>query len=310
MTAVIALADLRPTGCVRGVGPIRMPLGTHANAPTKEQFCAVVDSLLEREQAVVCVYPSWRTGQAKHNVRLARTLLGSERVVGVRSDLPPLALSLLTELLAHISPHVPPGILVAMVHRLANYMTAGAWLRSVTKLQHAPATLSHHLRSYLPRSAFVATIAPTPAVTNANTRPAVTARPHDPVYLLASPTAGNEEWLRDHLVPALRPSKVSELAAQPLAATFWGGKPLVEFAAFSTHPDALRNAVRSVRYRPCPWCEELVTSDPCPFCRMSASNASFQPSHTLPDSERLPEPAADRNDTQEPEPENTLRSET
>lgn len=287
MTAVIAAADLPSTGCVPGSAALRLSRNSSTGS-TREQFIDSVAELLEREQTVICVYPSWHAKPAERDIRMARILLDTERVVGVRSDLPPLALSLTVDLLAHLAQHVPPGILIATAARLAKQMTAGSWLRSVTRFQHAPTSLADHMRSYLPSGAFVATIVPEPQVSRARRDHALRWRPPDPVYLLVAPAGGDQGWVRGHLVPRLRPAKVQSLPSQPLSTMFWGCKQVVEYVAFSAHPQALTTAVRSVRYRPCSWCRELVSSDPCPFCRMSASGAAFQPSHALPDTQQLP----------------------
>lgn len=289
MTAVVVVGDLPSTGCVPGTTTIRLTVPSARHGTSKEQFSAAIAELLEREETVLCVYPSWRAKRAHHEVRLTRTLLGSERVVAVPSDLPPLGLALAADLLGYLARYVPPGVLIAMMDRLANQTLAGAWLHSVTKFQHAPTRLSDHIRSYLPGSAFIAGVAPTAAVTRASTTRSVAWRPTDPVHLLVAARGGND-WVRTKLIPTLRPGAVRNLPMQPLAQSYWGGKDPVEFAAFSAHPDALANAARAVRYRPCSWCAELVTTDPCPFCSMSARSAAFRPSHTLPDDQRLATP--------------------
>jgi len=288
MTIVAVVADLPSTGCVPGATALRLPLGSGQGYLTKEQFFEATGELLEREKTVVCVYPTWQGGRAKHVVNLTRSLLSTERVVAVPSNLPPLALSLMVDLLAHVANHVPPGLVIAMVDRLATMLAAGAWLRSVTKFQHATIPFSFHMRSYLPGAAFVASIAPEPQVSKATSPNAIPWRPPEPVQVIVTPTDGDETWVRGQLSAVMRPTVVRALQPLPVMHEYWGAKQLVEFVAFSTHPNALTNAVRSVRYRPCSWCNELVTSDPCPFCQMSATGATFQPSHTLPDSQRLP----------------------
>lgn len=288
MTAIAMAADVPSTGCVPGATAIRLPLGKAPGGMSSEQFYDAITALLEREQTVICIYPSWRARRAEHDITLVRTLLNSERVVGVKSDLPPLALSLTADILVHLAQYVPPGVLVAMVGRLANQVTAGAWLRSVTKFQHAPASLSNHVRSYLPGSAFTAVVSPEAAVKAAKKGKVLGWRPTDPVHLLVAGENVNEDWVRQKLAPEVRPTVLQQLPAQPTAGAYWGTKQATEFVAFSAHPDALTSAVRQVRYRPCSWCGELVPGDPCPFCHMSAQIAMFQPSHTLPANQQLP----------------------
>lgn len=288
MTTVVVVGDLPSTGCVPGASAVRLPLGRSDKSMRTDEFCAALADLHEQHDAVVCLYPAWRARPAKPTVQLARSMYDTERIIGVPCDLPPLAFSLTADLLAHLARYVPPGVLVAMVQRLTKQMVSGAWLRSVTKLQHAPAALSQHVRSYLPGSGFVAMISPEPTVTKVSAGPTISWRPPDPVHLLATSVDGDEQWVNDSLGPALRPAVLRPLPPQPLSADYWGSKAFLEFVAFSAHPDSLTAAVRSVRYRPCSWCGELVSSDPCSFCQMSASNASFQPSHTLPDNQRLP----------------------
>lgn len=291
MTAVVAAADAPSTGCVPGAAATRLPLGRPPRGIAKDQFFEAVSDLLDREETVVCVYPSWRERSAQRNIRLARSLLGSERVVGVRSELPPLAFSLTVDLLAHLANYLPPGILIAMVDRLSSQLVAGAWLNSVTKFQYAPTSLGEHMRSYLPSTAFVAVIAPQPTVHRAGAGRVLRWRPPDPVHVLLMSDDGDQNWARARLLPELRPAATRSVPVQPASADYWGTKRVLEFVAFSAHPDALTSLVRNVRYRPCSWCGELVTSDPCPFCRMSAKTAAvhtFHPSHALPESQRLP----------------------
>lgn len=308
MPVVVVVGDLPSTGHVPGASAVRLPLGA-GSGMKREQFCTALGELHEQYDAVVCLCPSWRAGAAKHAVAFARTMHGTERITAVPCDLPPLALSVTADLVAHLARYVPPGVLIALVRRLSRQLVAGAWLRSVTKLQHVPTGLSQHLRSYLPGTAFLALVAPEPAVAKVPAGRSLAWRLQDPVHLLTTSAGGDEKWLRGELAPALRPTVARSLKPQPLSAEYWGSRNFLEFVAFSAHPDALTHLVRSVRYRPCSWCGELVSSDPCPFCSMSASNATFQPSHTLPDSQSLPTPLVGATtDTQSPA-EYTSRSE-
>lgn len=289
MPVVVVVGDLPSTGHVPGASAVRLPLG-RASGMTKDQFCAALGELHDQYDAVVCLCPTWRSQPAKHSIAMARMVHGTERITAVPCDLPPLGLSLTADLIAHLARYVPPGVLIALVRRLSRQIVAGAWLRSVTKLQHVPTGLSQHLGSYVPGSSFLALVRPEPTVTRIPAGRALAWRLQDPVHLLTTSANGDEKWLRSELAPALRPAVAQSLRPQPLSADYWGSKAFLEFVAFSAHPDALTHLVRSVRYRPCSWCGELVSNDPCPFCSMSASNASFQPSHTLPDSQSLPTP--------------------
>ncbi|MPY80342.1 MAG: hypothetical protein GEV04_18160 [Actinophytocola sp.] len=290
MTPVVVTADVPSTGSVVGTGAVRLPAGTPPNGAAKEQFVEVLRDQVESGTGmVICVYPSWRAQPGERTVRLARAALAPARVVSVPSNLPPLALSLAVDLLAHLGRYVPPGILVAMASRLQQMLLAGAWVRSAARLQHVPATLADHLRSYVPGASFVATAAPvTKLVTTRAFQPNHHPRPHEPVYLLVSSGGGDDDWVQSRLAPVLRPSLVKVLPPQPLGEAYWGNKRYVEFLAFSGHADVLTHAVRSIRYRPCSWCGELVSADPCPFCYMSARGTAFRPSQTLPKRQQPP----------------------
>ncbi|MQA79780.1 MAG: hypothetical protein GEV10_15085 [Streptosporangiales bacterium] len=291
MTPVVVTADVPRTGSITSTTAVRLPPVAPSSAATKEQ---VIDIIREQAEAgggtVICVYPSWRAQPAERTVRLARTALAPARIVSVPSSLPPLALSLAVDLLAHLGRYVPPGILVAMLPRLEQMVLSGAWVRSATRLQHIPTTMGHHLRSYLPGASFVATAAPQQGLVSTHAfQPSQVARPHEPIHLLVSPHGGGtDDWVRANLVPALRPSVVRSLPPQPLGEGYWGNKKHVEFLAYSGHADVLTRAVRSIRYRPCSWCGELVSADPCPFCYMSARGAAFRPSQTLPEGHQPP----------------------
>lgn len=311
MTSVVMAANVPSTGVVPGAAALRLPFGKPPDGVTREQFFDTIAAIHERDQAVVCVYPSWNARAAEHNIRLVRSLLNTERVVGVKSHLPPLALSLTVDLLVHLAQYVPPGIVIEMVNRLSRQLTSGARLSSVTKFQHAPTSLAEHMRSYLPKSAFVAVIAPEKSVHRAGSGSIVSWRPPDPVHLVVATDEDRENWVRQKLVPELRPAVVRTLPSHPIAERYWGSKQSTEFVAFSAHPDALTTAVRHIRYRPCAWCGELVSSDPCPFCQMTAQGATFQPSHTLPENQQLPSaPLVGANGGSRPTTETHPRSET
>lgn len=289
MTGVLLLGDVPSTG-LAGTSAERVALST-ARAPghPAEQpdghdprrdhplgtFVDLVAQRLDQAGAVLAVYPAWRREPAGHYVRFARSALETEDLVGVASSLPPLALSLMVDQLAYLAPYVPPGVLVGLASRLADDILAGAWVRSVARLEHVGASLGHHLRSYLP-GGFMVTASPGPAVHRITGRAPVNDlpfRPADPVQLLATHEDGDTRWFRDTLLPNLRPGRVQFFQPQPFSGTYWGTRRYVEYAAFSAHPQALSYAAGSVRVRRCRWCERVVATPTCPFCGMTRHRA-------------------------------------
>lgn len=270
MSSVVLLGDLPPTGLV-AVTADRPSPDVLSDPDAFGGLLARISAGLDGGGAVVILYPAWSAAEGRKALGLLRSRLATDRLAGVPLDLPPLALSLIADQLAHMSPYVRPGQLVGLAHRLAGTVVAGAWVNSVTRLEHIEAGMGKHLASFLPGSGFAVTAAPVPGVhriTAAEPIPASGVRPADPVLMVVAHEDGDLEWVQGKLGPALGASSVRQVAVQPMSRRYWGTKRYAEYIAFCAHPRALEHAVRDTPAWTCPWCDELVTLPVCPLCSM------------------------------------------
>lgn len=289
MTGVLVLGDIPSTG-IAGTSAERVvpgaprtpgggrPVTAAGPHDPLDSFVELIAQRIDQAKVVVAVYPAWQPDPARRYVQFARSALETEWVVGVASDLPPLALSVVADQLAYLAPYVPPGVLVGLAARLARDTLAGAWVASVARLEHVSTSLGHHVRSYLP-GGFMVTAHPRGAVhriTGGAPVGDLTFRPAEPVQMLAARGDGDAEWFQKKLLPYLRPARVQFFQPQPFSATYWGTGKYVEYVAFSSHPQALTYAAGSVRVRRCRWCEQVVATPTCPFCGMTRQRSGQQ----------------------------------
>ncbi|MBW8484948.1 hypothetical protein [Actinomadura parmotrematis] len=283
MTAVLLLGDFPSTGVLGAAPAQRVTLPAEARgAPT---FLDLVAAELDTRAAVLVLYPSWRPAEAGRLVALARAARLTDRVAALPLALPPLALSLVADQLAFAAPYVQAGVLASLAVRLVGSVYAGAWVNSVTHLEHVPTGLGAHVSSFLPRSGFSVCAAPEGGVhriTDARPVQAIAARPPAPVRLIVAPSGGDVEWVRRELFPAVGASSAVEVPAQPLGTEFWGTKRYAEFVAFSAHAQALHSTLRAMAYRRCTWCGEAADLPACPFCAMPLPPAPPSPPAAAP----------------------------
>lgn len=276
MTAVLLIGDVPSTGYVAGAAAERVQLGGEPPALPFSIYLELLEHRIAERRSVVVLYPSWHAGLTPRYTGSARMLLETDRVAAIGVDLPPLALSLLADQLTHLAPYVPAGVLASLATVLSHEVLAGAWLRSVTGLSHVDTKMGDHFRSYLTSSGFMVTAAPVPTLHSiARNRPVgpIAYLPTHPVQLLACQVDGDDTWFQEQFVPALRPSVVRMVDAQPLSGEFWGTKKYVEYVAFSGHPEALGRTINAMPTRTCHWCREPIGVPDCPFCHMSHDQA-------------------------------------
>ncbi|MGI5422143.1 hypothetical protein [Actinomadura luteofluorescens] len=297
--AVVAIGDLPSTGHVPAQPAERLtvPSALTGTADAYERVAAHLADFAE----ILVVYPEWDAAPARRLLPVVRGLLDTDRVAELGLRLPPLAFSLVADLLAHSARYMPLGLLARVSERLEREVAAGARMGSVTRLANVPAGLRQHVRSYVPGSGFVAWAAPVPRVDAVNRRTG-TLDPPEPVpdgqvHLLVARRDGEFPGLRDRLVEAFRPDKVLDVAPQPLGARYWGTRRHAEFVAFSTAPSAFRALVQGERFWHCPWCRRPTASEICPSCRMFQTdpphqNQSWPPAPPDPAPGREAAPAA------------------
>ena len=230
----------------------------------------VLHDALSRAARGILVVPGWLEDETLRRVRTAVALLDTDRLALHHSRLPPLGASVTAALAAAVASSVAgAGPLAGALPAIERELIAGAWVASVSGLKHPSPSLAQHTRSALPGAAFVVRAQPDPGVfTLGRDDPALFDRPARPVELVvAAGEGGDTQWVDDVVVPALGDPPVSEVAASPGAASWWGTAKVVEFVA---HPADLRElADRTVPADlvACRWCAEPVAAGrPCPFC--------------------------------------------
>ncbi|MBB4930150.1 hypothetical protein F4561_000970 [Lipingzhangella halophila] len=270
VSVVALLADVPSTGLLGEHQAHRFPLRGGELGERSAEFVDFARHHISQGHRVIALYPKWHAERAQRAVAFARGSLQSDQIGQVSLDISPLALSLIADQVAYLAPYVPPGVAAALATELTGNVLAGAWLKRVNNLSTIPITFKQHVGSYVPKTTFLAFSAPVNRVGRVKKRnPArnIVGRPMEPVQILvARPEGAGIDEFNNQFTPALRPVSLNALPEQPLGATYWGMRKYVEFVAFSGHPEALSNTVRTVRPTPCAWCRELGTAIICPFC--------------------------------------------
>jgi hypothetical protein len=273
---IIVLGDIPATGHFASMAAVRGP-GLATSDDAAPIFLDLVARCLPAaREGILVVYPQWQADAARRLLRLTRAVLDTDQVASIGLELPPLACSLVADLLSCSTPYLRLGHLAGLGRRLQKEILAGARLASVARLEHIETRLMDHVASYSPGSGFLALAAPRAGVERMSGREplaAVDFRPANPVHLLIAPQGSDYPDFGQELLSVLRPQVVKTVPAQPLGMTFWGTRKHVEFVAFSGHPQALSHFVRSTRYWLCRWCGEPTSLDVCAVCGMFQGDA-------------------------------------
>lgn len=277
MTDVLLLADIPSTGYLVGTSAERVSGSSRASEETAH-LVKTFEQRLRDNEAVLALYPKWNAEGPRRLLKLARGVINTDRIAGVELALPPLALSLVADQVAYLAPYLQPGHLASVARRLASVVLAGAWTRSVTKLEYIDTKMGDHLASYLPHETFVVTAAPKPAIhrISGHKLPQLPYRPTEPIHLLI--TESEITWFQEGMRHLMRPDAVKVVRPQPLGLKFWGNKRYIEFVAFSGHPSALSQIANETRCWPCGWCGQHIALEECPFCGMGQPEGGAPPS--------------------------------
>ncbi|WP_344630637.1 hypothetical protein [Streptomyces glaucosporus] len=244
---------------------------------------AEMQLLTEQHGYVVVLYPSSTPASLVRRLHTVRSMLESDRIALLETDLPPLATAILVLQLRRLSVcGFSPGVLGATARLLAHYIYAGALLNSVTRLDHVPVGLKSHAKSWVPGSQFGVLAAPAPRlirIGGTDTLPG----PEFPTRLLCAPGRLASDWVTGTLAPQWRVTGVDEARLPEDSPRWWGTGKLIEFAAAIPEISVLYQLVGSVRRDECRWCGLELIGDRCVFC----SSPVMPPEH--PDT-----PAADR----------------
>ncbi|GAA2003016.1 hypothetical protein GCM10009799_32680 [Nocardiopsis rhodophaea] len=292
---VALLADIPTTGHLGSAQAERFALKGDNIASRSSDFLDFTARRLSEGKKVVALYPKWHAEHAERAIAFARGALQTDHIAQVALDISPLALSLVADQLAYLSPYVPSGVTAALAEELPQHILAGAWLKRVNNLSTIPITFKQHLGSYLPKTTFLAFNAPVKRVgrvKKGNPRPNLPSRPIDPVQVLVTrPENYDVDEFNEQLTPALRAVSLSALPEQPLGPVYWGVRKYIEFVVFSAHPQALPSTTRTVRPNTCSWCRDLVSALYCPYCGTINQPAAGRPPTRSAD---VPPPPAKR----------------
>jgi hypothetical protein len=268
---IVVLGDIPATGHIANAEALRGPDLTSRDDAALAFLDLVADNLSATAEGMLVVYPDWQADTAKRLIRLIRGMLDTDKVASIGLKLPPLACSLVADLLSHSASDLEIGYVAGLGRRLEQEILSGARLGTVARLEHIETKLTHHMASYNPGSGFLAWAAPRARVDRITRNKQVDPggfRPADPVHLLIAPHGADFADFEKDLTASLRPDVVKTVAAQPLGATFWGTRKHVEFVAFSGHPEALSDIMRSTRYWMCRWCRQPTSLEVCAICGM------------------------------------------
>jgi hypothetical protein len=267
---VIVLGDVPSTGHLDGVAAQRIAEPPPASAAA---YLELLERLGEYAEVLI-VYPKWHADPARRLLSTVRGVLDTDRVASLGLGLPPLALSVVADVLARAAPHLEMGVLTGLGERLAREVVAGARLASVTGLAEIKTGLLDHAASYLPWGGFVAWAAPQARVDRLGrgVTPLQERRPPDPLHLLVARQGSEQEKFRERLVSALAPEAVVDVAPQPMGRAYWGTRKYVEFMAFSVHSKVLHALTLSNRFWTCQWCGQLTSLGTCAVCGMSQAD--------------------------------------
>ncbi|SEC60651.1 hypothetical protein [Streptomyces sp. TLI_105] len=245
---------------------------------------ADMQQLLARYGHVVVVCPTAAPAAVEHRLHAVRSLLESDRIALVRTDLPPLGAAVLVRQLRQLAGYdLNAGVLASAARLLAHYIYAGAVLGSVSRLDRVPVSLGSHLKGWLPGAHFAVLAGPTPQIVRLGSRSGSAsgsgsrsasasggeslAGPEFATELLLARGQLQTDWPTTALVPRWRiPGPVHEVPLPASSPGWWGTGKLVEFAAYLPDPSVLHQLVSSVRRETCHWCGMELIGDRCGFC--------------------------------------------
>ncbi|AZM55180.1 hypothetical protein DMA15_23560 [Streptomyces sp. WAC 01529] len=234
-----------------------------------DQALTEMDMLIEHHGYVIVLCPASAPAALTHRLYAVRSVLESDRIAVVRSDLPPLGLAVLALQLRQLSVcDFSPGVLASAARLLSHYIYAGALLGSVAKLDRVPVTLQSHAKSWLPGARFAVLATPRPELVrlSGDGSQAGLSGPGFGTKMLYAPGQLASDWVTGHLAPDWRSQGVEEVRLPAESTRWWATGKLVEFAAAIPDISVLYQLVSSVRRDDCHWCGLELIGDRCAFC--------------------------------------------
>jgi hypothetical protein len=245
--------------------PTAVPLQAPGDQPL-DAALAEMQVLQEQFGYVVVLYPSSLDVTFVRRLHTVRSILESDRIALIESDLPPLGLAVLVRQLRQLSVcDFTAGVVAASARLLAHYIYAGALLNSVTRLDRVPVSLKSHAKSWVPGSQFGVVASPQPQLVKIGPE----AQLKGPEYATQLTVARGQlqsDWVTATLAPSWRVQGVHEAGLPAESARWWGTGKLVEFVAHLTDISVIHQLVSSVRRERCHWCSMELIGDRCCFC--------------------------------------------
>ncbi|MFJ3581359.1 hypothetical protein ACIPPS_03845 [Streptomyces sp. NPDC090127] len=223
--------------------------------------------LLDRYGHVVVVVPTSLPKPAEQRLHAVRSLLESDRIALVKTDLPPLGSAVLARQLRQLSVcDFSPGVVASAARLLAHYIYAGAVLGTVAKLDRVPVGLKSHVKGWLPGAQFAVLAGPAPHLTRIGSGVAPPAGPEFATQLVLARGQLQTDWPTTTLAPTWQVQAVHEAPLPAGSPRWWGTGRLVEFTAYLSDIAVLHRLVASVRRETCHWCRMELIGDRCGFC--------------------------------------------
>ncbi|MDC0773975.1 hypothetical protein POF73_45080 [Streptomyces sp. HD] len=242
-----------------------MPIQPPDSQPL-EAALADMQVLLDRHGYVIVVHSSATAPAVVRRLHTVRSILESDRIALLSSDLPPLGLAVLARQLRQLSVcDLSAGVLASAGRLLTHYIYAGALLNSVAKLDRVPVSLKSHAKSWVPGSQFAVVANPAPQLVKMGPGAAL-AGPEFGTWLLVAPGQLQSDWVKGTLARSWQVQGLREAALPAESARWWGTSKLIEFATYLPDVSVLYQLVTSVRRDPCHWCGLERIGDRCVFC--------------------------------------------
>ena len=239
-------------------------------APETQPLASAVADLqllLDRYGHVIVVCPSSVPTATARRLHAVRSLLESDRIALVKSDLPPLAVAVLARQLRQLSAcDFSPGVVATAARLLAHYIYAGAVLGSVAKLDRVPVSLKAHVKGWMPGAQFAVLAGPVPQLIRIGPGAEPPVGPEFVTQLVLARGQLQTDWPAGSLVPRWQVQGVQEAPLPAESPRWWGTGRLVEFAAYLPDIAILHQLVSSVRRETCHWCRMELIGDRCGFC--------------------------------------------
>jgi hypothetical protein len=266
-----------PTVLVFGIKPERLVdsegrIDAFLEPPSQEQAETLVEAVRSGVEAgghVLAIVPQWLKGDGLLRLQMVESALDDESLTIHETPLPPLAAAVLASLASATAPYLPSrGVLVSLLPELEAELHVFTWLGSVSGLSTPAPSLSQHLASLTPGSAFGVSSYPEPTVHRLGRElPGVPLPRIDrPARLAVSDHGGDGAWIQA-VNAALGNLEVRQVEPTPNGPSWWGTGKLVESVAFPVDVDALgHELVNAADPWTCRWCRELIARSPCPMC--------------------------------------------